>query len=118
MLHFVSSIVVNVNGTVEDLRAAMTEKTFLGKEKFVFLTSKLEAVNPLKEVDVKVKEIFKKTIRTKVLHGTGKFWLLLSMVICHMLSMVKSIYESFINGLTALSSRKYIFENVCSEASG
>eukprot|EP00795_Rhopilema_esculentum_P009048 gene9048-16692_t len=73
VLHFVSSIVVNVNGTLEDLRAAITGKTFLGKEKFVFLTSQLEGVNPLKEVDVKVKEIFKKTIRTKVLHGTDGY---------------------------------------------
>ena len=71
VLHFVCEIEANVNGTLEELRAAMVKKTFLKKQKMVFLTSKLERVNPDKEVDVKVKEIFRNAIRIKILHGTG-----------------------------------------------
>lgn len=60
-----------MNGTLQELRSKIVENTFLKKQKLVFLTSKLEAVNPVKEVDVKVKEIFRKAIRVKILHGTG-----------------------------------------------
>ena len=71
VLHYVSEVEANVNGTLEELRVAIVGKTFLKKQKFLFLTSKLEGVNPGKEIDVKVKEIFKKAIRIKILHGTG-----------------------------------------------
>ena len=71
VLHHVCEVEVNVNGTLEELRTTIRKHTFLNKQKMLFLTSKLKGVNPNKEVDVKVKEIFKNDIRIKVLHGTG-----------------------------------------------
>ena len=71
VLHYVCEVEANVNGTLEELRSAIMKMTFLKKQKMLFLTSKLETINPSKEVDVKVKEIFKTAIRVKILHGTG-----------------------------------------------
>ena len=71
VLHYVCEIEANVNGTLEELRTAIVKKTFLKKQKMLFLTSKLETVHPSKEVDVKVKEIFKTAVKVKILHGTG-----------------------------------------------
>ena len=71
VLHYVCEIEANMNGTLEELRSVIMKRTFLKKQKLMFLTSKLETINPNKEVDVKVKEIFKNAIRVKILHGTG-----------------------------------------------
>ena len=71
VLHHVGEIECNINGTLEDLREEIANKSFLRREKLLFLTSKLEAINPRKERDVTVRRIFKKAIRIKILHGTG-----------------------------------------------
>ena len=71
VFHHVCDIEANVNGTLEELRTTIRKQTFLNKQRILFLTSKLKGVNPNKEIDVKVKEIFRNDIRVKILHGTG-----------------------------------------------
>ena len=71
VFHHVCDVDANVNGTLEELRSTIVNKTFLKNQKMLFLTSKIKGINPNKEPDIKVKEIFKTVIRVKILHGTG-----------------------------------------------
>ena len=85
VLHHVCEVEANVNGTLEELRTLIAKKTFLKNQKVLFLTSKLKGVNPNKEHNVNVKEIFKDVIRVKILHGTGIF---LNIVVSHFVDFV------------------------------
>eukprot|EP00794_Sanderia_malayensis_P001197 gene1197-570_t len=72
-LHRVCQVSVNINGKLEDLRVKLAEFPFLARQKFVFLTSKFESINPRKESSIAVNRIYKSIVKIRILHGTDGY---------------------------------------------
>lgn len=74
LAHFVGVVNTNVLGTLKELRADMMAilPRHLTSKRYVFVSRRLEPIEPWREAHMIVKHTFVKSIRIKVLYGTGK----------------------------------------------
>ena len=75
ILHYMGVVNVDVNGTLEEARESLilSESCFVTNLRFLFLTKNLKLIHPMKEKEMKVKSVQKKSIFIKILHGTGEY---------------------------------------------
>merc|ERR1719450_621078 len=72
ILHYMGVVNVDINGTLEEARESLItgDTCFVTNLRFLFLTKNLKLIHPKKENSLIVKNIQKKSIYLKILHGT------------------------------------------------
>ena len=82
ILHFMGVCRINVNGTLQETRDCLvTESSFIGKHRFLFITKSKKLVNPKKESSIIVRDLYQHSVKVKILHGAGKFSMPLSLIV-------------------------------------
>ena len=59
----------------------VTESSFIGKHRFLFITKSKKLVNPKKESSIIVRDLYQHSVKVKILHGAGRFSMPISLIV-------------------------------------